>query len=156
MKRLTIYTILAFFLFSSFYVEEKKETVLSLKKFEDEVLLHINKYRTKKRLKSLKNNVYMSNLAREHSQRMATKKARFGHGGFNKRYDKVTKNTGANSMSENVIYGYNTPEEAVKGWIASHGHHQNIIGNYNISGVGAYKAKNGNIYVTQLFANVKK
>ena len=154
MKYINTYIILAIFILSPFSLQEEKKEALSLKEFEKEVLVHVNKYRKKNGLKALKMNSFMNTVAKTHSKNMATKRVPFGHIGFDKRYKKVTKNTSANSMSENVIYGYNTPKKAVEGWIASSGHRKNIKGKYNITGIGAYKAKDGNIYVTQLFANV--
>lgn len=154
MKYMNLYILFTILFFYPSPLQEKKENLpLSLTDFEKEVLVHVNKYRKEKGLSSLKMNTYMSTVAREHSKNMATKRTPFGHAGFNRRYKKVLKNTSANSMAENVIYGYNTPKKAVEGWIDSRGHRKNIKGDYNITGIGAYTARNGNVYVTQLFAS---
>ena len=117
MNYLNIYLLLALFFATPANIETKSKAPSSLNEFEKEVLVYVNEYRSKNNLPPLKMNDYVSGVSREHSKNMATKRARFGHGGFDKRYKLIKTKTAANSMSENVIYGYNTPESAVKGWI---------------------------------------
>jgi len=46
------------------------------------------------------------------------------------------------------------PINAVKGWINSPGHQKNMVGDYNLTGIGIAKNNVGEYYFTQLF--VKK
>jgi uncharacterized protein YkwD len=60
-------------------------------------------------------------------------------------------------MGENLAFmkGYPDPVSvAVKGWINSPGHQKNMVGDYNLTGIGIAKNNAGEYYFTQLF--VKK
>jgi uncharacterized protein YkwD len=41
--------------------------------------------------------------------------------------------------------------QAVEGWIDSPGHHANIKGNFDLTGIGVVKNEQGEYYLTQLF-----
>ncbi|MBS0634210.1 MAG: CAP domain-containing protein [Verrucomicrobia bacterium] len=114
----------------------------------------VNKERTKKGLKPLKELSEISKVARKHSQNMADKKVSFGHDGFDARFEEVQK-IGVRRFGENVAYSYNIKdplEAAVKGWMKSEGHRENILGDYEETGMGIAYDKKGTFYVTQLFA----
>jgi uncharacterized protein YkwD len=56
--------------------------------------------------------------------------------------------------AENVAVnqGYRNPaSEAVRGWLASRGHRENIEGPYQSTGVGVASDAAGNVYFTQIF-----
>jgi uncharacterized protein YkwD len=42
--------------------------------------------------------------------------------------------------------------EAVNGWIHSPGHQKNLVGNFNLCGIGVHKSNDGMIYLTQILA----
>jgi uncharacterized protein YkwD len=44
-----------------------------------------------------------------------------------------------------------TAHKVVDGWLHSPGHKKNIEGDYNFTGIGVSKDKNGRIYYTQIF-----
>lgn len=59
-----------------------------------------------------------------------------------------------NKGSENLAYGYATPEEAVAAWMDSDGHRTNMLNSdYNITGVGCTVNKEGLYYWSELFAS---
>ena len=77
----------------------------------------------------------------------------FGHDGFNKRFKEFPRNS--RSGAENVAYNYGISDPAkvcVDGWINSPGHRKNLMGHFNLMGIGVYVNRNGYIYFTQLFA----
>lgn len=139
----------------------QSETTLSktdIDKMERELIDMINLKRNEKGLTSLSYSKELSDCAREHSQNMAKKKVKFGHDGFDERFKKMQKVLRLRSFGENVFYCYNVKEPlpaAVKGWMDSPGHRDNILGKYTITGVGIAIAKDGSYYMTQLFASKK-
>ena len=148
MKKLliTLSILFGIFLFSSNVYKENP-----IEKFEDQVLSEINKHRKSIGLGELKMNKYIRKIARQHSKNMASKKVRFGHGGFYKRIKKIKKKIGDGSSAENVAYGAKTAKEVVEDWLDSSGHKRNIEGNYNQSGIGIAKNKYGVYYYTHIF-----
>lgn len=123
---------------------------------EKSVHRQINQYRKKKGLAPLKLNSKISAIAREHSKSMADKKVAFGHNGSSSRYNKISKFIRWRGVAENVAYnmGYDNPgKNAVRGWIKSSGHRRNMVGKYQVTGIGVAKNSKGEYYFTQLFVN---
>lgn len=121
---------------------------------EKSVHRQINQYRKKKGLAPLKLNGKISAIARGHSKRMADKKVGFGHNGSSSRYNKISKIVKYRGVAENVAYnmGYKNPgKNAVRGWIKSPGHNRNMVGKYQVTGIGVAKNSKGEYYFTQLF-----
>lgn len=118
----------------------------------DEILLYVNQYRAQHGLSKLSMNPVVAEQAQRHSQDMATHALPFGHDGFGSRIQHMHEGV-ANSSSgaENVAYNYKTARIVVDGWIKSPGHRQNILGHYNVTGIGIARDKAGKIYYTQLF-----
>ena len=88
---------------------------------------------------------------------MAHKQAPFSHDGFAGRVKAVQRKIPLEKMGENLAFmkGYPDPVSvAVKGWINSPGHQKNMVGDYNLTGIGIAKNNAGEYYFTQLF--VKK
>ncbi|CEK09723.1 CAP domain-containing protein [Legionella hackeliae] len=116
------------------------------------ILYYVNEYRAKKGLKPLKMNVIMSKEAEIHSREMATHKIGFGHQDFNKRikrlYSEIQQCRGG---AENVAYNYKDAQDVVKNWLTSPGHRRNILGSYNLTGIGLARDSRGKIYFTQIF-----
>lgn len=84
---------------------------------------------------------------------MAQDVVKFSHQGFANRI-KALEDDISSQAAENVAQnmGYNDPaSQAVAGWIESEGHRQNIVGNYNLTGVGVAKNQQGEYYFTQIF-----
>lgn len=119
---------------------------------ESAVLQHVNEYRAKHGLSALIFNSTMSQEAVAHSRAMATSHIGFGHLGFEgriKRLYRVIPN--ANGGSENVAAGKWNAKQVVDGWMNSPGHRRNILGHYNVTGIGIAHDSRGRTYYTQIF-----
>ena len=121
-----------------------------------EVLRQINDYRSKKGLKELSWNETITEAAMEHSKYMGNKTIRINHDGFEERMYGLMKTLTGKGAAENVANGQHTAEEVVSMWIASPGHRENIEGDYNLSGIGIYKNRNGVLYFTHIFIKKKE
>ena len=113
----------------------------------------VNQYRQSKNLPPLTIDPYISAQAKAHSEKMA-RVGKIGHEGFNDRVQSVSKEIVYRSASENVGYsvGYAQPEAiAVEDWINSPGHHKNMVGRYDLTGIGSAKNARGETYFTQIF-----
>ncbi|WED43461.1 CAP domain-containing protein [Legionella cardiaca] len=116
------------------------------------ILFYINEYRAKRGLKPLKMNNLMSKEAEIHSREMANHKIGFGHQDFNKRIKRIyTEIKFCRGGAENVAYNYKDAQDVVKNWLTSPGHRRNIVGNYNLTGIGLARDSRGKIYFTQIF-----
>lgn len=118
------------------------------------VLKKSNEYRKKRQLPELQWDDELAYIGYEHSYNMAFKGHPFNHNGFNERCNKSR----FSSMAENLAMNNLSDDDsisstAVNGWIASPGHHRNLIGNYSYCGIGISRAPNGCVYITQLFGN---
>jgi len=82
---------------------------------------------------------------------MASGRTGFGHEGFEERVATISKTKGrVAGAAENVAYGTLDAEAVVNGWIKSPGHRKNMLGDYNLIGIGA--ADKGRItFFTQVF-----
>ena len=121
---------------------------------EQAILQEVNAYRTSKRLKPLQMVPLITDAATKHSKDMGRGRVAFGHDGFDERMDKVMRKIdNANACAENVAFGKFTAQEVVKRWIQSPGHRKNIEGNYNLTGIGVVRGKDGYPYFTQIFIN---
>jgi len=93
--------------------------------------------------------------ARNHSVDMANQTVPFGHQGFDMRYATLQRLIpGLRAMGENVAWnqGYKKPgATAVQSWMNSPEHYANIMGDYNLTGVGVAKDSQGRYYFTQIF-----
>ena len=127
---------------------------IASQKIEARVFELVNNYRRENGLNELTVDERISNVARQHSINMAEGKAPFSHQGWKGRFDFIRKRVGGLRFAENVGYneGYNYPaDKAVKDWLASEEHLKNIMGDYNLTGIGAAKVPGGVWYFTQIF-----
>lgn len=116
------------------------------------ILAEINAYRVKRGLLPLKMNHLISGEAKNHSYNMATGIIPFSHDGFNKRAQRLYQQfKQTRAIAENVAYNNRDAETVVKQWLTSAGHRKNIEGNFNLTGIGIARNKNGLVYVTQIF-----
>jgi uncharacterized protein YkwD len=124
---------------------------------EENTNYQVNRYRISQNLPPLRLDARISHEARLFSQKMAHKQAPFSHDGFEGRVKAVQRKIPLEKMGENLAFmkGYPDPVSvAVKGWINSPGHQKNMVGDYNLTGIGIAKNNVGEYYFTQLF--VKK
>jgi uncharacterized protein YkwD len=113
----------------------------------------VNRYRLSRNLPPLEIDPAISAEAKAHSEEMA-KVGHISHDGFNNRVESVAKTIVYRSAAENVAYnvGHSEPDlVAVQGWIESPGHKQNMIGRYDLTGIGVVKNARGEYYFTQIF-----
>ena len=114
----------------------------------------VNQYRRSQNLPPLQLNAQISQQAKKHSENMAQDVVKFSHKGFEDRIKALESDISYSQAAENVAQnmGYRDPvSQAVAGWIKSEGHRQNIVGNYNLTGVGIAKNQQGEYYFTQIF-----
>lgn len=122
-----------------------------------EKLIHekINDYRVSQGLPALSLDYRITNEARKYSAKMASGEAEFSHDGFDERAENLEKQAlQYESVGENLamLQGYDDlATEAVNGWIASPGHRKNIVGDYELTGIGVVENAAGEYYFTQLF-----
>lgn len=122
---------------------------------ESRLIEMVNRERSKSGRKPLTNWKELSACARKHSQNMAEGKVGFGHKGFEQRAEAMRKIAQLLDFGENVgcCIGYNDPLEMIlEGWMKSPGHKDNILSDYEQTGMGIAYSKDGRYFMTQLFA----
>ena len=133
-------------------LQEDDYNDFNLSALEKSVFQQINRYRASKGLPKLKLDNKISQQARIHSQNMAKWKVPFSHSGFEKRVKAIPLTY--TSAAENLAFnqGYDDPAvEAMDGWIKSPSHLKNIVGNYDLTGIGVAANNDGEVYLTQIF-----
>ena len=115
------------------------------------ILELINEHRATRNLPALKLMDELNDEAEKHSQHMASGAVKFGHTGFNDRYNRISKKiAGMNGLAENVAYGDVSLEEIVEGWLNSIGHKKNIEGEFNYTGSGIGQRRGCVFFYTQI------
>jgi uncharacterized protein YkwD len=97
--------------------------VTAASRFEDELLIMINRYRKTNHLKILVSSPLYSDLAVEHSQTMQ-EQAHMSHDGFEERFRRATD---ASSCVENVGWNHQTAQSLFDAWKKSPGHNRNML-----------------------------
>lgn len=123
-----------------------------LSEIELSVFEQVNQYRVDQGLPPLTLDTNIVTQARNHSRNMAEGTVQFGHEGLQERVTATGIKLG--SFSENVAYYQEIPDVAttvVKGWLNSEAHHRNIVGDFNLTGVGVLPNGAGRYYFTQIF-----
>ncbi|MEB3225856.1 MAG: CAP domain-containing protein [Synechococcus sp.] len=122
---------------------------------EQQIHEKINAYRVNLGLKPLTLDYRITNESRKYSAKMASGEATFSHDGFEGRASNLEKQAlPYASVAENLalIQGYDdVATVAVEGWIDSPGHHKNIVGDFDLTGIGVVKNEDEIYYFTQLF-----
>ncbi|MGL5135943.1 MAG: CAP domain-containing protein [Planktothrix sp.] len=129
-------------------------TPSNIEQLELSVYQQVNEYRKSKNLPPLKLDPNISEQSRIHSYAMANGQVAFGHGGSEARFQKIRQFAPWRAIAENVAFnsGYSNPgKEAVEGWIESPGHQRNMVGNFDLTGVGIVRNAKGEYYFTQIF-----
>lgn len=130
----------------------KSSSQLSDAQIQKNILIYVNQYRAAHGLKALQLNAAMSKEATQHSLDMANHRMSFGHQGFSKRIKHLYAQIGnCRGGAENVAFNYKDIKELVRLWTKSPGHRRNIVGNYNLTGIGVARDTNGKPYYTQIF-----
>lgn len=122
----------------------------------EQIYRGVNEYRASLELPPLSLNTHINQQAQIHSQNMAEQEVEFSHQGFQARVDtlalegQIVYSHGAENVAFNQ--GYDTPAQmAIAEWIESTGHHKNMIGDFNLTGIGVAKNRAGEYYFTQIF-----
>ena len=79
---------------------------------------------------------------------------RFGHNGFQQRVQIIGRSLPYQKAAENVAFNKGHADRAnraVRGWINSRGHRQNMEGQFDLTGIGVAKNAAGEYYFTQIF-----
>lgn len=113
----------------------------------------VNDHRASIGLRALIHDDDMGEIARTHSQNMASGAVAFGHTGFSSRCSASKAALGGgNWCGENVAAGQTTPKAAFTSWMNSSGHRANIEkSTATHSGFGFAKSSSGKYYWTQIF-----
>lgn len=123
---------------------------------QSRILSLINDYRHDNGRQELRSNALLNDLAQQHSERMAQGRVRFGHDGFDGRMKKALRGIkGAYGFAENVAYGTLSASEVVDMWTNSRGHRKNILGPYQLTGIGVARGRDGQLYFTQVFVSIR-
>jgi uncharacterized protein YkwD len=119
---------------------------------EQSIHNQVNQYRRTQNLPSFAFDQTIAEQARAHSAAMANS-GRISHNGFDSRAAAIEQTITYSSVAENVAsnQGYENPDNtAVKGWIKSPGHQQNMVGDFDLTGIGVVE-RGGTYYFTQIF-----
>jgi len=118
---------------------------------DKEVLKYANEYRRSRKLPALVMRDDLNDIARKHSEDMARGKRAFGHSGFDKRTIQIRKVYPNCTLAENVAYGSPDAKDVITQWKKSTGHRQNLLGDFQYTGIGTARDRKGTLYYTQLF-----
>ncbi len=127
---------------------------------EQEVGRAVNDHRRSRGLPALAWSPAAARLAREHSAAMAGGRVGFGHAGFEARTGRLRETLALRRAAENVSKHRGRGDDevskaALAGWLASDVHRRNLEGPYQLAGVGAARASDGTVFLTQIFVAVK-
>ena len=125
----------------------------------DRVHRQVNEFRRVHGLKPLMLDPLISAQAREHSADMAQKGKTISHSGFNQRLQEIGKKIPYRAAAENVAasVGYKNPAQtAVEGWKNSPEHRKNMLGDFDLTGIGVAQSKDGGYFFTQIFLKPAK
>ncbi|HOX47245.1 MAG TPA: CAP domain-containing protein [Myxococcota bacterium] len=114
----------------------------------------INAERQAQGLPALAWEALIADAARGHSRDMSSGQVEFGHDGFDARVDALAEQLPWSSAGENVAWNQGYPDpaaQAVEGWMDSPGHRENILGDYDRTGIGIAGDATDGYYFTQIF-----
>jgi uncharacterized protein YkwD len=128
------------------------KNLIAADSLEQSIHNQVNRYRQAQNLPPLAFDQTISEQARAHSAAMANS-GRISHNGFDGRAAAIGQTITYSSVAENVAsnQGYENPDNtAVKGWIKSPSHQRNMVGDFDLTGVGVVE-QGGSYYFTQIF-----
>ncbi|SDB41849.1 Cysteine-rich secretory protein family protein [Flavobacteriaceae bacterium MAR_2010_188] len=120
------------------------------KQIEIEILEMINAYRIENGLNPMRQNTVVKSVAFTHTDYMVTTND-VSHENFFERRDMLMEHEKAESVSENVGYGYSSARAVVDAWIASPGHQAQLVGDYTEFDISAEKNTEGRWFFTNMF-----
>jgi uncharacterized protein YkwD len=125
----------------------------------DRVHRLVNEFRAEHGRAALTLDSSISAAAREHSAEMARDRSAISHRGFKQRLSDIQKRFPFRAGAENVAMnaGQKDPATtAVDGWRRSPEHRLNMLGNFNLTGIGIASGENGEYFFTQIFIQTAK
>lgn len=127
-------------------------SVYTLAQIDYNILMAMNDRRRLQNLQPLVINKKLCNIGFSHSKYMAENKV-CNHEGFNQR----ALNYPNNFLNENVGYGFYSGYSIVNAWMNSKGHKENVLLKKAICvGISTAEDKDGKVYATVLFSNIKE
>jgi uncharacterized protein YkwD len=117
---------------------------------ELEVLELINEHRIQIGLNPLVAHSVVKAVAFTHTDYMIQNDD-ISHDNFYQRKESLEMNAGANKVSENVAYGFSSPESLVNAWLNSPSHKETIEGDFTDFDISAEQSENGKWYYTNIF-----
>lgn len=114
----------------------------------------INEHRVSVGLNALERVNHVSYKCEEHNEYMIANNV-VNHNDFVERSKNITNVLGAKKVGENVAYNYKTPEAALRAWLDSPGHKENIEGDYTHFGLSVTTDEaTGKKYYTNIFVKL--
>jgi len=150
-KYIPSHILLMFFISTAFFLSSCKKEDPDQSGYDQELLNAVNAHRDSIGLEPFQHSDVIWQEAHNHSKAMADGTVPFGHDGFTQRSTNIRAVYGLGNTAENIDWGNGSAEEIVKGWLESNGHKPNIEGDFNLTGLSAVKASDGNWYYTQIF-----
>ena len=158
LKLLSLMTLMAVLSFSCSTEEMPNDTIdtssfvntPAAKAIEIEILELINNHRIELGLNPLNNLNIIKSVAYTHTDYMVEIN-QVNHDFFYQRKNSLIQNAGAESVTENVAYGYSTAQAVVNAWINSDNHRANLEGDYTDFDISAEQNSEGRWYYTNIF-----
>jgi len=120
------------------------------KTIEIEILQLINEYRISAGLNSLEALEVVKGQAFSHSDYMVETN-NVSHDNFYNRRAYLINNAGAQTVTENVAFGFTNAQSVVNAWLNSDGHKANIEGDFTNFEISAEQNEDGKWYYTNIF-----
>ncbi len=135
--------------------QERAAPAIQFRDLERQVVRLVNEHRVARRLSRLSYDTSVAAIARVHSVAMARRRVPLGHDGFEERVAAVERVRPFLRVAENVALNDHpvarTAAVALRGWLRSPHHLENIEGRFDVTGVGVARAPDGTYFFTQLF-----
>jgi len=122
----------------------------NVKVIELEVLELINQHRIEIGLNPLVDHSVVKAVAFTHTDYMIEENT-ISHDNFFQRKESLEANAEARQVSENVAYGFSSPESLVNAWLNSPSHRETIEGDFTDFDISAEQNENGKWYYTNIF-----
>ncbi len=129
--------------------EELFEKIVILE-MESELMVLVNEHRVCKGLNKLQLSSSAYKYATQHNSYMIDK-GEISHDNFSERAIKLSAETNAFLIAENVAKEYEKATEAFNSWMNSPGHRKNLETNYTHTGISVMMDNRGDYYFTQMF-----
>lgn len=129
------------------------EETLVAKDIEVEILSLINQHRSNLGLSSLDDMSIIKSVAFSHTDYMVDVN-QVSHANFYTRSAYLKENAGAQTVTENVAYGYSSAEAVVNAWLRSDSHKENLEGDFTNFDVSAETNADGRWYFTNIFIKI--